>query len=42
MKEKAMRRPVSKRSYGKKFNKARKRTRAINNPRGMARGGFRL
>lgn len=37
-----MRRPMSKRTYKKKFTRARKRTRAINSPHTMSRGGFRL
>jgi len=37
-----MRRPMNGKRYARKFNRARKRTKAINNPRSMARRGFRL
>lgn len=37
-----MRRNISGKKHARKFNKARRRTKAINNPRGMARGGFRF
>lgn len=39
----AMRRkPMSGRHHARKFNRARRKTRAINNPRQIMRGGFRL
>lgn len=42
MKEIDMRRPMKGRKYARKFQAARRKTRAINNPRAMTRGGFRL
>jgi len=37
-----MRHKVRGKSYSKKFNKAHKRTKAVNRPGSMARGGFRF
>jgi len=42
MKETEMRRAMSGKKYGRKFNKAHKRTKAINRPGGISRGGFRF
>lgn len=37
-----MRRPVNARKHARKFNKGARRTRAINRPRQIMRGGIRL
>ena len=37
-----MRKRMNKRSYGKKFNKAHRRTKAVNRPGAISRGGFRF
>lgn len=37
-----MRRKVSARKFSKKFNRARRKTRAINSPNSIMRGGIRL
>lgn len=36
------RRNISARKHGRKFNKAKRRSRAINTPSHVMRGGFRL
>jgi len=42
MKENEMRKRMNGKSYGKKFNRAHKRTKAVNRPGSMSRGGFRF
>jgi len=37
-----MRRNMSGGKYKRKFNRAHKRTKAVNRPAGMSRGGFRF
>jgi len=37
-----MRRNISGKKHARKFNKVRRRTKAINNPGHIARGGFRF
>jgi len=37
-----MRRNISGKRHSRKFNKARRKTRAINSPQHIMRGGFRL
>ncbi|QXP08206.1 MAG: hypothetical protein [Arizlama microvirus] len=42
MKELEMRRKLNGKKYSRKFNKAHRRTRALNRPSAIARGGFRF
>lgn len=42
MKESEMRRAMNGKKYSRKFNKAHKRTKAVNRPSGISRGGFRF
>ncbi|QXP08146.1 MAG: hypothetical protein [Arizlama microvirus] len=37
-----MRRNISGKKHARKFNKAHRRTKAVNRPGSMARGGFRF